>query len=68
MDRIHVNGREELLAAATVADLLAARGIGTGTAAVAVALNGAVIRRGQWADTPLRPGDELEIVRPFQGG
>ena len=65
---IRVNGQAEPLDAASVAELLAARGIGPDTAAVAVALNGAVVRRAQWAETPLRAGDALEIVRPFQGG
>ncbi len=65
---IRVNGQAEPLGVASVAELLAGRGIGPETPAVAVALNGAVVRRAQWADTPLNPGDELEIVRPFQGG
>ncbi|WP_431855438.1 sulfur carrier protein ThiS [Azospirillum sp.] len=68
MTTIRVNGTAEPLDAASVADLLATRGIGPDTPAVAVALNGAVVRRAQWAETPLRPGDDLDIVRPFQGG
>ncbi|PWC54327.1 sulfur carrier protein ThiS [Azospirillum sp. TSO22-1] len=68
MTTIRVNGTAEPLEAASVADLLAARGIGPDTPAVAVALNGAVVRRAQWAETPLNPGDDLDIVRPFQGG
>ena len=68
MSTIRVNGQLEPLEAASVADLLAARGIGPETAAIAVALNGAVVRRARWADTPLNPGDQLDIVRPFQGG
>ncbi len=68
MTMIRVNGQAEPLGAASVAELLAGRGIGPEAPAVAVALNGAVVRRTQWADTPLNPGDELEIVRPFQGG
>jgi len=68
MSTIRVNGTAEPLDAATVADLLAARGIGPDTPAIAVALNGTVVRRAQWAETPLNPGDDLDIVRPFQGG
>ncbi|HYG91618.1 MAG TPA: sulfur carrier protein ThiS [Azospirillum sp.] len=68
MTTIRVNGQAEPLAAATVAELLAARGIGPDARAVAVALNGAVVRRGDWPATALNPGDELDIVRPFQGG
>ncbi|CAO3405788.1 sulfur carrier protein ThiS [Azospirillum largimobile] len=65
---LRVNGREEPLSAACVADLLAARGIAEGTPGVAVALNGAVVPRRRWLETPLQPGDSLEIVRPIQGG
>ncbi|KAA0573923.1 sulfur carrier protein ThiS [Azospirillum sp. B21] len=65
---LRVNGQEEPLSAASVAELLAARGIAEGTPGVAVALNGAVVPRRRWLETPLRPGDSLEIVRPIQGG
>lgn len=65
---LRVNGRDEPLAAASVAELLAARGIAEGTRGVAVALNGTVVPRRQWAGTALRHGDSLEIVRPIQGG
>ena len=33
-----------------------------------VALNGQVIPRAEWADTPLAPGDAIEIVLARQGG
>jgi len=65
---IRVNGREEALAADTVAALLAARDILPGTRGVAVALNGAVVPARRWEETPLTPGDALEIIRPVQGG
>jgi sulfur carrier protein len=65
---IRVNGREEPLAAASVAELLAGHGIATGLRGVAVALNGTVLPRGRWTDTALAAGDSLEIVRPIQGG
>ncbi|MBP2300071.1 sulfur carrier protein ThiS [Azospirillum picis] len=65
---LHVNGRAEPLAAVSVADLLAARGIAADARGVAVALNGALLPRGRWADTRLQDGDSLEIVRPIQGG
>ncbi len=65
---IRVNGREEALAADTVAALLAARDIRPGTRGVAVALNGAVVPSRRWEETPLTHGDALEIIRPVQGG
>ncbi len=35
---------------------------------VAAAVNGDVIVRGSWAATPLRDGDQVEIVTAVQGG
>ena len=35
---------------------------------VAAAVNGDVVRRGAWADTPLRDGDQVEVVTAVQGG
>jgi sulfur carrier protein len=68
--RIRVNGADEP-GAASVAELLARKGIAPGAPGargVAVALNGAVVPASRWEGTPLSPGDEIEIVRPFQGG
>jgi sulfur carrier protein len=68
MTRLRVNGVEEEIAEATVAELLAARGIDPSARFLAVAVNGSVIRRSEWRSTPLSPGDAVEIVRPFSGG
>lgn len=38
------------------------------TRGFAIALNGAVVRRDQWAATRLSPDDRVEIVRAFSGG
>ena len=65
--QIRINGREEPLTAATVAELLKARGI-DGTRGVAVAVNGVVIPAGAWRELALAGGDQVEIVRPFGGG
>jgi sulfur carrier protein len=62
-----VNGVSEPLAP-TVAALLAARDIAPDGRGVAVALNGAVVRRADWATTALNDGDTVEIVRAMQGG
>lgn len=64
---IRVNGREEELTAATVAELLRLRGI-DGSRGVAVAVNGVVAPSRRWRSLPLAAGDEVEIVRPFGGG
>ncbi len=64
---IRVNGREETVTAATVAELLQARGIESARGQ-AVAVNGAVVPSRRWRETALAPGDEIDIVRPFGGG
>jgi sulfur carrier protein len=65
---IRVNGQDEPLGVATLDALLAEKAVDTGQRGVAVALNGAVVPRAAWADTPLQPGDSVEIVRARQGG
>jgi sulfur carrier protein len=35
---------------------------------VAAAVNGDVVPRGAWSDTPLRDGDQVEVVTAVQGG
>ena len=50
----------------TVADL--ARWVGLPGFGSAVELNGSVIRKADHADTPLKEGDRLEIVRLVGGG
>jgi sulfur carrier protein len=34
----------------------------------AIAVNYDVLPRAKWAETPLRNGDEIEIITPRQGG
>ena len=65
---IQVNGKTEALSAARLAALLADKGIDADARGVAVALNGAVVPRTAWAETQLRAGDAVEIVRAKQGG
>ena len=64
---IRVNGHEEALRAATIAELLRARGI-EGSRGIAVAVNGVVAPSRSWASLVLAAGDQVEIVRPFGGG
>ena len=68
MTRLRINGVEAEVAAATVAELLAVRGIDPKARFLAVALNGEVVRRTEWPRQALAPGDNVEIVRPLQGG
>jgi sulfur carrier protein len=65
---IRLNGTEETVERATVVDLVRARGIDPGARGLAVALNGAVVRRADWPTTEIKAGDAIEIVRPFSGG
>jgi sulfur carrier protein len=65
---IRVNGQDEPLAAATLSALLEEKAVDTGQRGIAVAVNGAIVPRAAWAQTQLRPGDSIEIVRARQGG
>ena len=66
---IRVNGESEPLGAEkTLEALLAEKAVDTGQRGIAVALNGAVVPRAAWRETPLRSGDSVEIVRARQGG
>ena len=66
--KIRVNGQDEPFVAATVAALLEERAVDTAQRGIAVAVNGAIVPRAAWPQTPLRPGDRVEIVRVLQGG
>jgi sulfur carrier protein len=68
MKRLRVNGVEAEVAVETVAELLAVRGIDPKARFLAVAVNGAVVRRAEWPVAALAAGDNVEIVRPLQGG
>jgi sulfur carrier protein len=68
MMRLRINGTEAELAATTIAELLAEQGIDPKARFLAVAVNGAVVRRAEWQAAALTAGDNVEIVRPFQGG
>ena len=68
MTRLRINGVEAEVAVATIAELLALRGVDPKARFLAVAVNGAVVRRAEWPQAALASGDEVEIVRPLQGG
>jgi sulfur carrier protein len=68
MTQMRINGVEEEIAATTVSELLVARGIDPAARFLAIAVNGAVVRRAEWLSKELSPGDTVEIVRPLQGG
>jgi sulfur carrier protein len=64
--RLVVNGEPHDLAAATLAEALAA--LDFEDAVVATALNGEFVPKRKRAETALKAGDRIEIVAPRQGG
>jgi thiamine biosynthesis protein ThiS len=65
--RVTINGKEEDLPAdLTVAQLLERRAIHT--TLVAVEHNGRILRRAEFPDLRIAPGDRLEIVHFVGGG
>jgi sulfur carrier protein len=63
---ITVNGEPVDAKDLTIEALLTERNVET--RGVAVALNGEVVRRGEWSAVTLRSGDRLEIVSAAAGG
>ena len=64
--RVIVNGEQREIASHSVDALLGELEY-EGTH-FAIALNYDVLPRSQWAQTPLKSGDEIEIITPRQGG
>lgn len=63
-----LNGERLDETAETVADLVRTRLSDAETQGVAVAVNDAVVPRGEWSRHRLADGDTVEIVRAVQGG
>jgi sulfur carrier protein len=67
--KVTVNGEpRELGSGATVATVVEMLDVAPGARGVAVALDGEVVSRGRWADTPLSEGATVEIVSAIGGG
>jgi sulfur carrier protein len=67
--RIELNGETiELGDDATVRDAVARAGVNGDAKGVAVALDGEVVRRGEWERMALRDGQSVEVVAAIQGG
>jgi sulfur carrier protein len=58
---IHLNGEPRERDGATIAELLAARG-------VAVAVNGEIVPRAEWPSHRVDAGDRIEALSAMQGG
>jgi sulfur carrier protein len=66
--RVTINGEpRDLHERATVEAVVRVAGAPDGRG-VAVALDGEVVPRGEWATTELRDGQQIEVVAAVQGG
>lgn len=67
MIRVLVNGRDlDLPDDAALADVVAS--VSEAPSGIAVAVDGAVVPRSQWSDTPLQVGARVEVLTAVQGG
>ncbi len=66
---ITVNGEpRDLPAGLALPDVLRRLDLAPERSGIAVAKNGAVVRRSAWADTEIADGDDLEVITATQGG
>lgn len=67
--KVVLNGeRRELPDTATVAAAIRATGVSDPTRGLAVAVDGAVVPRGEWPRRVLEEGQRVEVLRAVQGG
>ncbi|MEA2317143.1 MAG: sulfur carrier protein [Solirubrobacteraceae bacterium] len=65
---IYVNGEPRESAGATIAELLSELGVEVQARGVAVAVDGEVVPRGEWADRRINEGERVEALSAMQGG
>ncbi len=65
---VRLNGERRSIRATTVAELLRELGYLAERGGLAVALNGGVVPRSEWATALLRGEDEVDVVTAVQGG
>lgn len=66
---VTINGEPRRLEpGTTVAGVIELLDVAPGARGVAVALDGEVVTRSQWTQTPLRDGCLVEVVAAIQGG
>jgi thiamine biosynthesis protein ThiS len=69
MMTLRINGEERRIPEIrTLSELLSALEIDPRSAGVAVALNRRVVARRELETTPVRDGDQIEVVHAVQGG
>ncbi|SDF80741.1 sulfur carrier protein [Limimonas halophila] len=65
---ITVNGEARDLAERAVREIVEHEGLDPERRGLAVAVDGAVVPRRDWATTHVPAGGQVEIVKPFAGG
>ena len=65
---ITVNGEKLPMTSPDIGSLLAEKNIDSDRGGVAVAVNGEVVPRAKWDQTPVKPNDQIEIVHIVRGG
>lgn len=65
---INLNGEETRVEQGSLQDLLQQRGIDASARRIAIARNGALVKRDSWPEETISEGDRIEIVRPLAGG
>jgi sulfur carrier protein len=69
--QITINGQKRASEAATLGELWRTETQhleAPGPRGFAIALNGKVVRKDDWARTPIAEGDRIEIIRALPGG
>jgi sulfur carrier protein len=67
--RVTLNGEpRDLQGHATLEEAVRASGAPPGARGIAVALDGEVVPRGEWASTELQDGQRVEVLQAVQGG
>lgn len=67
MIRVVINGKEQEFADATPLTEYVSS-LGVNPKMIAIAYNGEVLRRDEWAEVTLSDGDSIEVVRAVGGG
>lgn len=65
---IRLNGEDQPWSDQSLGDLLAGAGVDLDKGGLAIARNGEVVPRADWAQTRLEPDDNIEIVHIVRGG
>ena len=65
---IRLNGEEQPWSDQSLHDLVAGAGVDLDKGGLAIARNGEVVPRADWAQTRLKPDDSIEIVHIVRGG